>query len=171
MLATSGVTTRNGGGAPTPLIVAERSLACDSGGPGEMRGGLGRKMIIRVPDDEFAPAGPTSIALQAGRFKYAPGGLFGAESGSMARFLINGEAGDPSGLTLCQPGDEIQFHSAGGGGYGDPLKRDTESVEQDVRNGYVSVEKARDDYGVVIDPVSLKVDLEKTTQVRGSSKE
>jgi N-methylhydantoinase B len=154
----------------TPLIVTERSLACDSGGPGKMRGGLGRKMVIRVPDDEFAPAGPTSIALQAGRFKYAPGGLFGAESGAMAQFLINGDAGDPSGLTLCQPGDEIQFHSAGGGGYGDPLERDPEAVEQDVRNKYVSVEKALEDYGVVLDPATLKVDLGKTEKVRAESR-
>ena len=153
----------------TPLIVTERSLTCDSGGPGKMRGGLGRKMIIRVPDDEFAPSGPTSIALQAGRFKYAPGGLFGAESGAVAQFLVNDEAGDPSGLTLCQPGDVIQFHSAGGGGYGNAFERDPGAVEQDVRNGYVSIEKAREKYGVVVDPVTLKVDLEETDKIRGST--
>ncbi len=153
----------------TPLIVTERSLTCDSGGPGKMRGGLGRKMIIRVPDDEFAPSGPTSIALQAGRFKYAPGGLFGAEPGAVAQFLVNDEAGDPSGLTLCQPGDVIQFHSAGGGGYGNAFERDPGAVEQDVRNGYVSIEKAREKYGVVVDPVTLKVDLEETDKIRGST--
>ena len=154
----------------TPLIVAERSLTCDSGGPGQMRGGLGRKMIIRVPDDEFAPSGPTSIALQAGRFKYAPGGMFGAESGARAQFLVNDEAGDPSGLTLCRPGDVIQFHSAGGGGYGDPFGRDPGAVEQDVRNGYVSIEKAREEYGVVVEPDSLKVDLAETDSLRAGKK-
>ncbi len=150
----------------TPLMVAERSLVCDSGGPGKMRGGLGRKMVIRVPDDEYAPQGPTSIAVQAGRFKYAPRGLFGARPGAIAQFLVNGQNGDPSGLTLCANGDMIQFQSAGGGGYGDPLQRDPEAVEADVRNGYVSIERAREDYGVVIDPASLKVDPAATESVR-----
>jgi len=150
----------------TPLIVDERSLVCDSGGPGKMRGGLGRKMVVRVPDDEYAPEGPTSIAVQAGRFKYAPQGLFKAKPGSIAKFLINGQAGDPSGLTLVNNGDVIEFHSAGGGGYGDPLQRDPEAVEADVRNEYVSVEKAREDYGVVIDPATLQVDPAATEKLR-----
>ena len=152
----------------TPLIVEERSLVCDSGGPGKMRGGLGRKMIIRVPDDDTAPQGPTSIALQAGRFKYAPQGLFGAGPGILAKFLINEKDGDPSGLTLCQKGDVIQFLSAGGGGYGDANERNPEAVAQDVRNGYVSVEKAREDYGVVVDPGSLIVDLVETEKIRAA---
>jgi N-methylhydantoinase B len=154
----------------TPLIVEERSLVCDSGGPGKMRGGLGRKMVIRVPDDDSAPLGPTSIALQAGRFKYPPRGLFGAGPGVMAKFLVNEKDGDPSGLTLCQTGDVIQFLSAGGGGYGDALERDPEAVEQDVRNGYVSIEKAREEYGVVVDPGTLKVDLAETQNLRATKK-
>jgi N-methylhydantoinase B len=150
----------------TPLIVEERSLVCDSGGPGKMRGGLGRKMTIRVPDDEYAPQGPTSIAIQAGRYKYPPHGLFGAGPGAGARFVVNEQTGDPSGLTLCLPGDVIQFASAGGGGYGDPLQRDPQAVEADVVNGYVSIEKAREDYGVVIDPATLSVDAAATEKIR-----
>jgi len=150
----------------TPLIVEERCLVCDSGGPGKTRGGLGRKMIIRVPNEEYAPQGPTSIAVQAGRFKYAPQGLFGAGRGAMAQFLINDQKGDPSGLTLCRNGDVIQFRSAGGGGYGDPLERDPQAVEKDVINGYVSIERAREDYGVAIDPANLKVDPAETDKVR-----
>ncbi len=152
----------------TPLIVDERSLVCDSGGPGQMRGGLGRKMVIKVPDDDNAPLGPTSIALQAGRFKYAPRGLFGGGPGIKAKFQVNEKDGDPSGLTLCQKGDAIQFISAGGGGYGDAYERDPEAVEKDVINGYVSIEKARDDYGVVVDPGSLKVDPVATESLRAA---
>jgi len=152
----------------TPLIVEERSLVCDSGGPGKMRGGLGRKMTIRVPDDDYAPQGQTSIAVQAGRYKYPPRGLFGAGPGSGARFLINEQAGDPSGLTLCLPGDVIQFDSAGGGGYGDPLQRDPQAVAADVVNGYVSIEKAREDYGAVMDPATLRVDPVETEKVRAA---
>jgi N-methylhydantoinase B len=155
----------------TPLIVEERSLICDSGGPGKMRGGLGRKMVIRVPDDDHAPQGSTSIAVQAGRFKYAPQGLFNAGPGTKAKFLINGQAGDPSGLTLCDNGNVIEFHSAGGGGFGKPVERDAQAVAEDVVKGYVSIQRAREDYGVVIDPATLKVDRKKTDKVRGSRKQ
>ena len=154
----------------TPLIVAERSLICDSGGPGKMRGGLGRKFVIRVPDDEFAPQAPTSIAIQAGRYRYPPGGLFQGGAANKAQFLVNDQAGDSSGLTLCEPGDVIKFISAGGGGYGDSLERDPQAVEQDVHNEYVSIERAQADCGVVIDPKTLKVDLEKTKKLREQRK-
>jgi N-methylhydantoinase B len=154
----------------TPLIIEERSLVCDSGGPGKLRGGLGRKMVIRIPDDKLAPQPPTTIAVQAGRFRYPPQGLFNAKAGAKAQFVINDQSGDPSGLTLCGPGDVIQFHSAGGGGYGDPLARDPEAVAADVFNDYVSIERAQEDYGVVIDPKTLKVDLKETDKVRGSRK-
>ena len=154
----------------TPLIVEERSLICDSGGPGKMRGGLGRKFVIRVPTDDSAPEPPTSIAIQAGRYRYAPRGLFMGGSANKAQFAVNDQAGDPSGLTLCESGDVIQFHSAGGGGYGDPLERDLQAVEQDVFNEYISIEKARDDYGVVIDSKTLKVDLKATGKLRAARK-
>ncbi len=150
----------------TPLIVEERSLICNSGGPGKMRGGLGRKFVIRIPDDEFAPQAPTSIAIQAGRYRYPPGGLFKGGAANKAQFMVNDQAGDSSGLTLCESGDVIKFISAGGGGYGDSLARDPQAVEQDVRNEYVSLERAQADYGVVIDPKTLKVDLEKTKKLR-----
>ena len=154
----------------TPLIVEERSLICDSGGPGKMRGGLGRKFVIRVPDDDTAPEPPTSIAIQAGRYRYPPKGLFKGGSANKAQFVVNDQAGDPSGLTLCESGDDIQFHSAGGGGYGDPLEREPQAVEQDVFNEYVSIEQARHDYGVVIDSKTLKADLKETEKLRAARK-
>ena len=48
------------------------------------------------------------------------------------------------------------------------MERDPETVEQDVINGYVSIEKAREDYGVVIDPATLKVDLDATENIRSN---
>jgi len=143
---------------------------CDSGGPGRMRGGLGRKFVIRVPDDEFAPQAPTSIAIQAGRYRYPPAGLFKGTAANKAQFIVNDQDGDSSGLTLCESGDVIQFISAGGGGYGDSLERDPLVVEQDVHNEYVSIERAQADYGVVIDPKTLKVDRAKTQKMREQRK-
>ncbi len=154
----------------TPLLVVARELLCDSGGAGKMRGGLGRRMVIRVPDDEPAPLPPVTIAVQAGRFRYPPEGLFGGKPGAKARFLINEEPGDPSGLTQCGPGDTVAFYSAGGGGFGDPLERDPERVERDVAHGYVSPEKAREEYGVVIDQETLRVDDPATQALRATRK-
>lgn len=150
----------------TPLIVESRELVCDSGGPGRMRGGIGRKMVIRVPDDDHAPLSPTTIAVQAGRFRYPPEGLFGGRPGAKARFLKNGKPADPSGLTFCEPGDAIAFYSAGGGGYGSPLERDPEVVAEDVKKGYISIEGAEKEYGTVIDPDSLEPDVSATAKLR-----
>ncbi len=152
----------------TPLIVEARELVCDSGGPGKMRGGLGRRMVIRVPDDEYAPLPPTTIAIQAGRFRYAPQGIFGGSEGAKAQFLHNDEPGDPSGLTFCETGDTVSFYSAGGGGYGNPFERDPEDVAKDVLYGYVSIDKALKAYGVALDPDTLKVDLKETEILRAA---
>jgi N-methylhydantoinase B len=131
-----------------------------------MRGGLGRQMVIQVPEDEFGPQPPVTVAVQAGRFRYPPEGLFGGGPGSKAKFERNHQPADPSGLTHCQRGDVIEFYSAGGGGYGNPFERDAEAVESDVLNGYVSIERAREDYGVIIEPDTLKVDLAATLGLR-----
>ncbi len=125
--------------------------------------------MIRVPDDQYAPLEPVTIAVQAGRFRHPPQGIFGGKPGAKARFLLGDGSADPSGLTQCKPGDVVSFYSAGGGGYGDPFERDVEAVERDVHYGYVSIEKAKEDYGVVIEPGTMKVDLEATKKLRTSS--
>jgi len=152
----------------TPLIMEKRELLCDSGGPGKFRGGLGRQVVFRVPDDEFAPSSPVAIGVQGGRFRYPAEGLFGGKPGMKSKFLINGVPQDPAALNFAQPGDVITFYNPGGGGYGDPLERDPKMVEADVINGYVSLEKAKEDYGVVIDPETMKLDLEATEELRKS---
>lgn len=152
----------------TPLIVERRELIPDSGGAGKMKGGLGQREVFIVPDDERAPIPPVNLGIQAGRFIHPPDGLFGGKPGSKAKFLINGETGNPYGLTQLKPGDKVTIDSAGGGGCGNPLERPLELVKRDVMEGYVSLEKARDDYGVVIDPVTLKIDYEATKKLRCS---
>ncbi len=152
----------------TPLRVLARELICDSGGAGKKRGGLGRRMRIRVPDDALAPEPPVAIAVQAGRFRYPPQGIFGGKHGTRARYLKNDLPGDPSSLTFCNPGDTIDFESAGGGGFGSPLERDISAVERDVAYGYVSIEKAKSDYGVVLDTTSRKADRNATQRLRAS---
>ena len=154
----------------TPLIVEKRELLMDSGGPGKTKGGLGRREVIRVPSDSYAPAPPVNLGIQSGRFRYAPEGLFGGQLGAKAQFLINDQRGNPYGLTQMKPGDRMIMDAAGGGGYGNPLERDPELVEEDVIQGYVSLEKAGEDYGVRIDPKTMKADLEATIQLREKMK-
>lgn len=152
----------------TPLIVQSRELLPGSGGPGRFRGGLGRREVLRVPDDAYAPLGPVNLGIQSGRYRHPPEGLFGGMPGAPARFLVNDENGDPYGLTQLGPGDVVVMDAAGGGGYGDPLRRDPERVERDVRNGYVTIERAEQDYGVVIDPSTWKADAGATEALRKS---
>jgi len=73
-------------------------------------------------------------------------------------------------LTQLKPGDVVVMDAAGGGGYGDPLDRDPELVETDVAEGYVSFESAREDYGVVINPDTMKVEVDATQSLRKSLK-
>jgi N-methylhydantoinase B len=152
----------------TPLIVEKRELLADSGGPGKMKGGLGRRVVFRIPDDAYAPLPPVNLAIQSGRYRYPSEGLFNGKPGAKAQFLVNGMPGNPYGLTQLAPGDVVIMDAAGGGGYGDPRERDPELVQEDVIQGYVTVERAKQDYGVVIDPGRMKVDLSATDELRRS---
>jgi N-methylhydantoinase B len=163
----------NGAGTPveifesdTPLIIEKRELLADSGGPGRTKGGVGKRVVFRVPDDSYAPTPPVNLAMQSGRYTYPPEGLFGGKPGAKARFLVNGEAGNPYGLTQLKPGDVVTIDAPGGGGYGSPLEREPEMVEADVAEGYVTPEQARSEYGVVIDPRTMKVNMEATRKLR-----
>ena len=60
---------------------------------------------------------------------------------------------------------------SGGAGVGDPLERDPELVRYDVLNEYVSLESAKQDYGVIINPVSFQLDLNSTLKLRKELKE
>ena len=154
----------------TPLIVEKRELLSDSGGPGRMKGGLGKRIVFRIPDDQYAPLPPVNLGMQAGRYIYPPEGLFRGKPGAKAQFLVNGVPGNPFGLTQLKPGDVVTIDAAGGGGYGNPFMRDPQMVEDDVKEGYVSPERAREDYGVVIDPCTGKVDEKATRGLRDTLK-
>jgi N-methylhydantoinase B len=73
-------------------------------------------------------------------------------------------------VTDIQPGDVIITKSGGGGGVGDPLDRDVEMVRMDVLNRYVSINKARDVYGVIIDPDTVVMDYAATDRLRKQMK-
>jgi N-methylhydantoinase B len=150
----------------TPLIVEKRELITDSGGAGRMKGGLGKREVFRVPDDSYAPIPPVNLGIQAGRYVYSAEGLFGGKDGLKARFLVNGNAGNSYGLTQLVPGDTVIIDAPGGGGYGNPHEREPEAVAEDVAQGYVSLESAKKEYGVVLDAATLALNGEETQKLR-----
>jgi N-methylhydantoinase B len=64
--------------------------------------------------------------------------------------------------------DAFLIRGGGGGGYGDPLERTIEEVEDDVRQGYVTVKAAAELYGVVVDPKTLAADRAATERLRAT---
>ena len=125
-----------------PLVVTERSMAPDSGGAGEFRGGLGQ--IIRVR----TLRGPANLTLRPDKVFFPPPGLDGGLPGGKGAFLIDGEQAPFEPFTL-QEGQELTLKLPGGGGYGDPARRDPAALAADIRKGFVSRAKAAELYGVV----------------------
>jgi N-methylhydantoinase B len=70
-----------------------------------------------------------------------------------------------------QPGDAFRMRSGGGGGYGSPLDRPIEDVEADAKQGYISVEAARECYGVVLNPESFVADRAATERLRAAMRQ
>ena len=64
-------------------------------------------------------------------------------------------------------GDVLRFETCGGGGWGDPLTRDPERVRDDVARGFVTARGALEDYGVVVDALTLEIDKTATDEERG----
>ncbi len=154
----------------TPIIVEQRSILPNSGGAGKQRGGLGKLEVFRIPDDGHAPSSPVNLGIQAGRFRHAPLGLMDGQPGHLAEFSVNDKPGNPYGLTQLMPGDVLTMGSAGGGGFGAPYARDPELVLNDVVDGYVTVEEAERQYGVVIMDDPPVIDIKSTEKLRNRTK-
>lgn len=146
-----------------PVRLERVETVIDSAGPGRFRGGLGYRKRYRVLED---------CTLNYRRMQ--PGRSFGIFGGrSPQKLLSTVDPGTPEESVLARSaayelkaGQSFEFQSQGGSGYGDPLTRDPELVRADVLDGYVSVEGAARDYGVVIDPATCAVDAAATATLR-----
>lgn len=123
-------------------------LRTDSGGPGRHRGGVGVRRDIRFRGEgDFLTVTKTT--------KTRPWALAGGgepEPNTMILFPdTERERRVSTKRTPMRPGDGARILTAGGGGHGDPRERDPERVREDVREGYVSPDAARDVYGVDLD--------------------
>ena len=161
------VVTINGNCRNTPVEVFETRypafriesyrLVADSGGPGEFRGGLGGERIFTVTVPEV------TVSALLNRMKTKPWGVLGGGEGAIGGLWVRRSGTSEwrtfveefgtmspskfSGVTL-RDGDQVRILMPGGGGYGDPRRRDPEAVRRDVAEGFVSAEAARTVYGL-----------------------
>jgi N-methylhydantoinase B len=148
-----------------PVRVERYELACDSGGPGKFRGGLGVRRQWRILAEE------STVNLRMDRFKFSSPGVFGAKPARASKAVLKPGSAAERALTskvaglLLKRGDLLSVEFAGGGGCGDPYERDVHRVREDVARGYVSLDAAREDYGVALDS-SLTIDSEATARLR-----
>jgi N-methylhydantoinase B len=136
-----------------PLHVERSELRCDSGGEGTTRGGLGLRRELRLLEGE------ARYSVLSDRAVLPPFGVAGAGPAAPVKVSLRRDGAEvdfatPGKVTgvAIGAGDIVVMQSAGGGGYGDPLARDPDRVRDDVMAGYVSPERARVGYGVVLAP-------------------
>jgi len=152
-----------------PLLVHRYGFAADSAGPGEWRGGCGLVHEVEALDHSM-----TAVVWGEGR-KYPASSVRNAraawpgEKVGRVEVVRNDGTVEKIGrncVVTLEPGERFITRSAGGGAVGDPFARAPEKVQADVVEGFVSVDGAREEYGVAIDEQTLAVDLEKTERLR-----
>jgi N-methylhydantoinase B len=135
-----------------PILFERFAIAEGSGGAGEKRGGFGVDYVIRLRRGEAR----ASMVMDHGRF--GPQGALGGADGAVNTVAVErgGELYHPAHLSKDQdivvtPGDRICVRTPGGGGYGDPQRREPAAVARDVGRGYYTAQQASERFGVVLD--------------------
>jgi N-methylhydantoinase B len=161
--------------APIEIIESEFStrlrrfeLIADSGGAGTFRGGLGFVREYELLDND------ARFSLRSTKHTVAPRGIDAGLEGKTGRCTLN--PGTPAARVIpsrfsdytLHPGDVVSLETPGGGGLGEPAQRDPARVLNDVRNGYVTQQKAGQTYRVAIDYVDgdFQVNEAKTREFR-----
>ncbi len=139
-----------------PVRILRHELIEDSEGPGRYRGGLG------VRRDYSFPGHTPSFSILSDKSIYAPWGLFGGGPSRAAHYILNPDSEPrilPSKITLrLEPGDIVSVQTPGGGGCEPAWRRPPQDAAADVALGKISANRAREIYGVVIDPTTGSVD-------------
>ena len=151
------------------VIVREYDIRMDSGGPGQWRGGTGQVLCFEMLRD-----GGFVLGRGMERMRFAPWGYGGGRAAAPLRAILNRGRPDERELRkldalAVNAGDTVTFLSPGGGGYGDPFRRDPEAVRRDVRQGFVSRDAALRDYGVAVTEAG-EVDAAATAQRRARAR-
>jgi len=156
-----------------PHVLRSRNYLTDSGGAGQWRGGCGSDFVKEVRT-------PTNVNQYVVNQKHLHPGIAGGRPGSPDSCVIAEGTDhevkvDPTvaGVAM-ETGDRLRYRFGGGGGWGDPLDRDPQAVLDDVWDEYVSIEAARDEYGVVItgslEDMTLALDEAATTELRAQQR-
>jgi N-methylhydantoinase B len=150
-----------------PLRVESYGIRENSCGDGKNRGGFGMRRCIRVLSNS------ASLSILSDRNIIPPYGVMGGSYGAPNHVVVkrgdsviepSAHPGKVAGFAL-NDGDIVVMETAGGGGYGDPLERDTQKVLRDVSLGYLSADEAFKRYGVAI-AADGQVDAEATRKKR-----
>ena len=152
-----------------PIRHLSRDYAPDSGGAGEWRGCPGSLYVKQL-------LAPSQVYTYVVGIKYPMPGIAGGKSGAPNELRLR--CGGPHEQVVettafyvtHEPGERYEYRYGGGGGWGDPLERDSQKVLDDVLDEYVTVEGARRDYGVVLtgslEELDLQVDRSATEALR-----
>jgi N-methylhydantoinase B len=150
----------------SPIVVWKKEYRQDSGGAGEFRGGLGQVMEVGTLD----PA-PFAISAYYDRIDHPPRGRDGGQNGMAGRVTLqSGPKLRGMGQQTVPKGDRVIIAMPGGGGLGNPRRRAIAAVADDVRQGFISAEAARRDYGVAVNDDG-SVDQAETARLRAVAAE
>lgn len=154
-----------------PVVFECKELSLNSAGAGKFRGGFGQHVKLKVLEGDMAPAGQVIATAKGGRLHYPVPGILDGQDAPKGVLIADGKPFDVSGKqVILGEGGSIEIFVPGGGGYGDPLERDTGLVEADVRNGFISSEQAKATYGVVMDCNGWDVDATASEHTRSLSR-
>lgn len=155
----------------TPHLLLEHEYWPDSAGAGQWRGGLGVETRFKI-------GGENTKVVTFGDGDVEPAfGLFAGKNATLNKIELqypDGRIYQTTSKDLVEdvPANTVLFQQAGGGGgYGDPFLRSVDQIAQEVKNGIISLEKARELYGVIIDRETFAVDPEKTKKLRTNKKD
>jgi N-methylhydantoinase B len=131
------------------LLIRRYALREDSGGAGRYRGGTGS-----IVEFETNVPFTTITARNMERYLFPPAGRKGGTPGTTGYTILNPDSDSPVDIGKIDilemdAGDVLRLGTQGGGGYGDPLERPAATVWEDVLDEYVSIETARERYGVI----------------------
>ena len=153
--------------AAYPVMFTQWALRPDSAGAGLHRGGLGAVYEIEALTD-------ADVFLLGERGVFAPFGVAGGTPAALNRFTWQSDEGETSPPlsskvtdVKIRDGQRVRLETPGGGGWGDPKRRDAEAVARDVRLGYLGREAARSAYGVALTDDGV-LDISATAALRES---
>ncbi|SHM86803.1 N-methylhydantoinase B [Caldanaerovirga acetigignens] len=152
-----------------PILVEQYSFNLASG-DGKYRGGFGLIRDYRILNSN------AELTTIASRYRYLPWGVNGGSPGSNNKVQVftNGDIVERATFSNfpLKKNDLVRFISGGGGGYGNPIERDPMMVLEDVKNEYITPEKALKVYGVVIEEKegALSVNMDETQKLRQKMK-